>query len=337
MADQRIVDLPTKVASGIAATDKLLGIDSAEGYQMLIQDLGDYIIQHATSSLAGSSQTLANAISSLNSNMDNAVYHIIPRCKDITSYFTDGTLWNRISGTGYAHAYYDIMPGDYIDLGRTVSAPNVNSGSSGATGSRYATVISCGGLYGNGDSSAVTYPHLVMAPGQGLGGTQHFGTHQMNATNTTTGGYIGSVMHTAVLGDVVSAGSIASGATINQQLYYIFGSHLKTVRELMSNAVADGKSSGWAWASVQAVLMTEAEVYGTNAWSAHRGNDTGTGHHQFELFALNRQAINNRSAWYWLRDVASASWFCRSNNDGAANCNYASYAGGCVRPRFVLA
>ena len=72
MADQNITALPKKTASGssaIAATDYLLGIDSAEGYQMLIQDLGDYIIQHATSSLAGSNQTLANAISALNSNL----------------------------------------------------------------------------------------------------------------------------------------------------------------------------------------------------------------------------------------------------------------------------
>ena len=69
MADQNITALPKKTSSQLAATDYLLGIDSAEGYQMLIQDLGDYIIQHATSSLAGSSQTLANAINALNSKL----------------------------------------------------------------------------------------------------------------------------------------------------------------------------------------------------------------------------------------------------------------------------
>lgn len=71
MADQNITALPKKTSSQLAATDYLLGIDSAEGYQMLIQDLGDYIIQHATSSLAGSSQTLASAISALNSNFES--------------------------------------------------------------------------------------------------------------------------------------------------------------------------------------------------------------------------------------------------------------------------
>jgi len=70
MADQAITALPKKTYSGsskIAATDYLLGIDSAEGYQMLIQDLGEYIINKATASLAGSTQTLASAISALNS------------------------------------------------------------------------------------------------------------------------------------------------------------------------------------------------------------------------------------------------------------------------------
>lgn len=71
MADQAITALPKKTYSGssqIASTDYLLGIDSAEGYQMLIQDLGEYIINRATASLAGSTQTLASAISALNSN-----------------------------------------------------------------------------------------------------------------------------------------------------------------------------------------------------------------------------------------------------------------------------
>lgn len=70
MADQAITALPKKTYSGssqIASTDYLLGIDSAEGYQMLIQDLGEYIINRVTASLAGSTQTLASAISALNS------------------------------------------------------------------------------------------------------------------------------------------------------------------------------------------------------------------------------------------------------------------------------
>lgn len=66
MADQPITSLPIKTASGMAATDYLLGIGSTEEYQMLIQDLGDYIIQNALSSLAGQSQTIADAFTTMN-------------------------------------------------------------------------------------------------------------------------------------------------------------------------------------------------------------------------------------------------------------------------------
>ena len=79
MADQAITALPKKTYSGsskIEATDYLLGIDSAEGYQMLIQDLGEYIINKVTTSLAGSNQTLVAAISALNSKKHPDLYEV---------------------------------------------------------------------------------------------------------------------------------------------------------------------------------------------------------------------------------------------------------------------
>ena len=76
MADQAITGLPVKTKSRIAATDYMLGIDSAEGYQMLIKDLGDYIIQTVQSSLMGSNQTLAAALNALNSNLNSIAGYI---------------------------------------------------------------------------------------------------------------------------------------------------------------------------------------------------------------------------------------------------------------------
>jgi len=51
---------------------------------MLIQDLGDYIIQHATSSLAGSSQTLASAISALNNSL-NSKFFVAPYVGNVST------------------------------------------------------------------------------------------------------------------------------------------------------------------------------------------------------------------------------------------------------------
>ena len=159
-------------------------------------------------------------------------------------------------------------------------------------------------------------------------------------------------MFTDTIGAVVSAGSTATGATINQQLYAEFGAHLKTHNCLLTNSIVEsgasattgfnrfgtntGCSNNWAWTPVQAVLMCEVEAYGSVVWSSS-GYDTGNGNVQLPLFAHNKKALNNRSAYYWLRDVASAAIFCRCDNNGDANYHGASYANNYVRPRFILA
>ena len=269
-------------------------------------------------------------------------FYNIPRVtpKDITPYWTDGTLWNRIAGSSGYKPYDDIHVGDYIDMGRTVTCPESYNGT---VGSQYITVASCGGFYGNGDTG-ITYPHIIMVPGKGFGGTQHFGRHAMHAS-TPHPGYVSSDMNQSVLGPVVTEGSIATGATINQQLYYIFGSHLKTIRSLLATSIssslynrfgsAGGASSEWGWHSVQTRLMSEIEVYGSIAWSSS-GYDTGDANHQFELFRFSKSAVNNRSAYYWLKDAASSSFFCGCGAYGDSSYSGAASGNPCVRPCFVL-
>lgn len=272
--------------------------------------------------------------------------HNIPRLvpKDITPYYNDGSLWKRLEGTGGYSLYEDIYVGDYFQMSRTISAKNPDS-TQQSTGSDWVTIASIGGLAHNGDNIDLNPNHLVMVPGKGFGGTQHFGRSRMNPSNTTVGGYKDSEMNTTVLGAVATSGSTAANATINQQLYAEFGSHLKTTRELISKSInasghnrfgtSGGCSNDWEWGSYQAILMSEIEVYGSIVWSSS-AYDTGTANHQFELFAHSKAAINNRSAWYWLKDVASATDFCDCSNGGNASRDGASRANGYVRPRFVI-
>lgn len=277
------------------------------------------------------------------------LYHNVPRIvpKNITSYVTDGTLWKRLNGTdGYA-LFEDIYVGDYIEMSRAISAYNQNQQYQ-VTGTKWVTIAGIDWYMQDGDNSAITYHHLVMVPGKGFDTSeaQHFGRSRMNATNDTTGGYTSSEMNATTIGAVVSAGSTASTATINQQLYAEFSTHLKTTRELLSNAIdsarynrfgqASGATSGWAWANCQAVLMSEIEVYGSIVFSSS-GQDTGNACRQLPLFAHSKIAQNNRSAYYWLKDVASAAYFCYCLDNGNANCYYASNAYFYVRPRFILA
>lgn len=280
-------------------------------------------------------------------NAIHAISHNIPRVtpKDITAYITDGTLWKRLNGTnGYA-LFEDIYVGDYFEMSRAISAYE-KTGTYQTTGSKFVTIAGIDTMWGNGDSVVISKHHLVMVPGQGFGGTQHFGRARMNAANDTTGGYKASEMNTLVLGEVTSTGSTAADATINQQLYAEFGSHLKTTRELVSNEInatgynrfgsATGCASSWEWISAQAILMSEIEVYGSIAWSS-AGYDTGNANRQLPLFAFSKQAQSNRSAYWWLKDIASAAHFCYADAYGYANCNGASRAGTYVRPRFIIA
>lgn len=279
--------------------------------------------------------------------------HNIPRIvpKDITSYITDGSFWKRLAGTDGYELYEDIYVGDYIKMSRAISAPNQDS-QYATTGSQYVTIAGIDMHYGDGNANALTYHHVDMVPGQGFEGIQHFGRKRMNPTNSCTGGYVGSEMFTDTIGAVVSAGSTATGATINQQLYAEFGAHLKTHNCLLTNSIVEsgasattgfnrfgtntGCSNNWAWTPVQAVLMCEVEAYGSIVWSSS-GYDTGNGNVQLPLFAHNKKALNNRSAYYWLRDVASAAYFCLCNDFGHADYGAASGASIYVRPRFILA
>lgn len=276
--------------------------------------------------------------------------HNIPRWingvlgKDVTTYYNDGTLWQRLAGTNGFRPLEDLYAGDYFQMSRAITAPNQDS-QYATTGSQWVTIAGINTLRGNGDNISMDYNHLVMVPGKGETGSFHFGRKRMNSTNTTVGGYVASEMYTATLGDVVSAGSTASGATINQQLYAEFGSHLKTTRELLSDSMgasltnrfgsAGGASNNWGWYSCQACLMSEVEVYGSTVWSSS-GYDTGTGCVQLPLFAFSKKAVNNRSAYYWLKDVASSADFCGVYYYGNAYCGNAGAAYRYVRPRFVL-
>ena len=277
-------------------------------------------------------------------SISNNIPRLVP--KDITSYITDGTFWKRLAGTdGYA-LFEDIHVGDFFKMSRPISAYE-RTGQYQTTGSQYVTIAGLDTMMNNGDQgNGVDYHHAVMVAGQGFGGTQHFGRSRMNATNTTEGGYKASEMNTLVLGEVTNTGSTAADATINQQLYAEFGSHLKTTHELVSSAVnatgynrlgsATGCVNYWEWISAQAVLMSEVEVYGAAVWSSS-GYDTGNANRQLPLFAFSKQAQSNRTAYWWLKDIASADAFCISHYFGYADYGGAGIAHGCVRPRFIIA
>ena len=270
------------------------------------------------------------------SNINTAGFHnSIYRGKDITEYFNDGSLYDRIAGTnGYA-PFEDLYVGDYIKMPRKVCVVGDDCDNAGTDIVKIAGFNCHWKNYWSGNM--LTKPHIDLVPDRNFGDCQ-----PMNDSSDTTGGYKNSKMNKTIIGAPATAGN--PNGTINEQLYNIFGSHLQTYRELVSSAMdparynrfgqATGASSQWDWIEVQAILMSEIEVYGSTVWSSS-GYDTGTAKNQLPIFRLNTADLIN-SEYYWLRDVASAGYFCRVDHGGRANYNYAD-SGDYLRPRFVIA
>ena len=140
--------------------------------------------------------------------------------------------------------------------------------------------------------------------------------------NDTTGAYANSDMRTTNL----------TQAT-NKIITDFGSSHVISYRDILPNATADGRASGWAWYDCKVELMSEVMVYGTKVWG-NSGYEVGCLNEQFPLFRLNPESIHRRFA-YWLRPVKSATDFVYVSNSGSAGSNNASYAFG-VRPFFFV-
>ena len=175
--------------------------------------------------------------------------------------------------------------------------------------------------YQTGDTSCTTH-HVVLVPD----GNMY--THVMNDTNITTGAYVGSKMYTE--------GLTQAKETINAA----FGSaHILNHRQYLQNAVTDGYASGGSWYDSTVELMTEQNVYGCKIFgNALNGtalpNSYTVDKSQYPLFAFRPDMISNR-AWFWLRDVVSASLFADVLYGGRAAFGSASTAAG-VRPAFSI-
>lgn len=175
--------------------------------------------------------------------------------------------------------------------------------------------------YNCGDT-AFTRHHLVIIPETALYNAQ------MNATNTTEGGYVNSAMYKTNLANAKSTISSA------------FGDMVLTHRELLTNAVTNGKPTGGAWYDSTVELPNECMMYGHPHFSPTSDGSTvpyiyTIDKTQLSLFALRPQLIVNRSYNQWLRDVVSGASFAFVNNIGSPSCGGAPASLG-VRPVFPI-
>ena len=236
--------------------------------------------------------------------------------RDITASFNNGTVSANIAnGT-----FRDIFPGDYITKQVTIS---------GKTYTVNWVIADCDYWINKGDT-AVTVHHVAIVPQAPI-----FDAN-MNATNTTEGGYMGSRMFKETIPACATGIVNAFGA-----------SHILTFRDwLISGMTANQISSGlpnftggaqWGaspWVSVQCDLMTEKMVLGAPVNSAS-ALDEWCATRQMSAFRLSENLINYNRQWYWLRNIVSSAGFALVDGDGPAGATSASRSGG-VRPFALL-
>ena len=188
-------------------------------------------------------------------------------------------------------------------------------------GGRIWRIVDMDYWYNCGDT-AFTSHHLVIMPDEALYNAQ------MNTTNITTGGYVGSEMYKK---NLANAKTIVNAA---------FQGSVLTHREHLCNAVANGKQSGGAWFDSSIELPSEIMMYGhIHFGNASDGNTIPNiytpSKTQLALFMVCPRFITDRSHVQWLRDVVSSADFARVYSGGHSSYAYASNSYG-VRPVFPV-
>ena len=238
-------------------------------------------------------------------SINNASFHnSIFRGKDITSYFTDGSLYNRIAnGT-----FEDLFVGDYIiqnNITWRIAGFDIH--------------------LNKGDQPLITH-HAVIVPDSNLT------TEVMNWEGSTEGGYVGSLVYGTTLPSVLT-----------DYITPVFGNHIIEYRAFLTNGINptgynssgtnDGCSNSCAWFSRKLDLMDECEVYGCPIHSSS-AFDCGSAYTQLPLFALAPQYILSDES-YWLKDVSTSHSYASVTNSGIADGAWTAVILG-VRPRFLI-
>lgn len=188
-------------------------------------------------------------------------------------------------------------------------------------GGRIWRIVDMDYWYNCGDT-AFTSHHLVIMPDEALYNAQ------MNTTNVTTGGYVGSAMYKS---NLANAKTIVNAA---------FQGSVLTHREYLCNAVANGRPSGGAWFDSSIELPNEPMMYGHPHFSPTSDGSTVPSIYtisktQLALFMVCPRFIVNRSYNQWLRDVVSSALFADVGINGLTDYGGASDSLG-VRPVFPV-
>ena len=162
--------------------------------------------------------------------------------------------------------------------------------------------------------------HLIMVTGQ-------LGSHVMNPSDTTVGGFAGSDMWKTYF------------PTIVNQLKADFGNHLLTWNEYLTTGTDGNAANQGEFFPVQASMMNTVMYWGSpSQYSTSSGGknwNTGIENKQLPIMKLHPDEQKNDSRWTWQRDIYNSQGFVGVSSDGSATWNGADFSNG-VRAFFLI-
>ena len=291
--------------------------------------------------------------------MNNAANHnafYIER--NITSWYQDGSLWNRIAGKNGYDAFEGIFPGCYFDMSRAIVTPDLISGSYTPPSK---TVIIIGlnnylytydGTY-TSETYRVKYNHIICKPIKSFGIIEE----DEEESHFYDYGFYTHRLNQEILGLPTTTGNI--GGTINEQLYAEFGSHLKTHYDYTTTRTNNDidnerypyivSNSPFECAYHKGIpVKSELKLFQAQLFSVTQISTTGIDEtHERSLFDDIFPAFRNnrqQSHWqntYFLRNMGYAGKILTVNNRGEIAPNDVGKSShkfkGYVVPYFILA
>lgn len=252
--------------------------------------------------------------------INNAASHnCFYRGKDLTAAFDSGEFSEHVADGSFT----DIFPGDFITKAITVS---------GKTYTVDFVIADLDYRYNLGNTP-ITSHHAVIIPRD-----PPFDAY-MNSTNTTSGAFVGSAMFTSTIPAFAAGLTAAFGSGHLVQFSEYCPTQVNTSAVSSAYPGSTGASTVWnaseRWYTLTCNLMCSMMVYGAPIASSSLGDSYSTGS-QFAAFRLNQNLLYANRHTYWLRDVASSSYFAYVRGAGHADAYNASYVAG-VRPFALLA
>lgn len=166
----------------------------------------------------------------------------------------------------------------------------------------------------------------------------------MQGSNVAAGGYWGSVMNAITLINYASALQTALNSHIITHKHLITSAISETYKS-MSGADMIGCATKHEWYDLDLMLLSEAQVYGTNNFSSS-AYDGCIDHFQFPIFQLNPSfkicklggtddATEDERTAYWLKNVSYKMGYAYVTLAGAAGTNNATANIG-IRPFYLI-